>query len=120
MCLKNITFKLLLNIFLMKYFQSFHLCLCSFSVNCQLSKTETIISPVLFSFFLICKRLLTCIVLCLKMLHKGWLFFLTLNKKDSSIIVQILSGNKLDTFGSYINSFRIQIHDIRSRKRNVS
>lgn len=39
---------------------------------------------------------------------KYMLAFFALNNKDLSIIVQIFLENKLDTFGSYINSFRMQ------------
>lgn len=51
---------------------------------------------------------------------KYMLAFFALNNKDASIIVQIFSGNKLDTFGSNINSFRMQICHVQHRIRNVS
>lgn len=51
---------------------------------------------------------------------KYMLPFLALNNKDASIIVQIFSGNKLDTFGNYINSFRMQICHVQPRIRNGS
>lgn len=78
-------------------------------LDCQRSGTEINLSPV-FSFFVIFMKLMTCIVSAVFKDVKSMQVFLALNKKDSSMVVQIFSGNRLDTFGSCMNPFRKQIH----------